>query len=296
MTRRGLAAALIGTVLVISCLAAACSPVTLLNLVAPRGAALSQHSYGAGPRHMLDVYAPAAAGSHASAAAGAPVVVFFYGGGWESGNRRMYRFIGATLAAHGIVAVIPDYRVYPEVRFPDFIKDGAAAVAWAEAHAAEYGGDPARLFLMGHSAGAQIAALLALDRHYLREAKADPENIAGVIGLAGPYDFLPLKSERLRDIFGTTDTDRHSQPIDYVTADAPPMLLASASDDVTVYPRNSRALAARLRAAGRRVTELYYPHVGHRTLIAAFAGPLSFLAPVQRDTLRFIARTPGGGG
>jgi acetyl esterase/lipase len=114
-------------------------------------------SYGTGPRHTLDIYVPE------KLTASAPVVVFFYGGGWESGSKEMYRFIGYALAAQGLVVVIPDYRLHPDVEFPAFMNDAAEAVEWAHVNAARLGGDPDRLFLMGHSAGAQIATLLSMD-------------------------------------------------------------------------------------------------------------------------------------
>jgi len=275
-------------------LLAACSPVGVLNALAPRDGVtrVDSLSYATGPRHGVDVYAPA------SPPTTAPVVVFFYGGGWAQGDRKMYRFVGATLAAHGIVAMIPDYRVYPEARFPDFMRDGAHAVAWARAHAASYGSDPRRLFLMGHSAGAQIATLLSLDPSWLGHVGMGPaRDVAGTIGLAGPYDFLPLKSATLQTIFGPRQDWPKSQPINFVTPDAPAMLLATAANDRSVDPGNTYRLAARLRENGDAVIERVYPYVGHRTLIGAFAPPLTFLAPVRTDVLRFIAHrskvTPG---
>jgi acetyl esterase/lipase len=275
-------------------LAAACSPVTALNALAPSRGIVEQSgiAYLPGPRHALDVYAPAPGDGRADH----PVVVFFYGGGWEDGDRDTYRFVGAELAAHGIVAVIPDYRLYPEVVFPAFMQDAAQAVAWARDHAGQFGGDPQRLFLMGHSAGGQIATLLALDTDYLRAAGVDPHAIRGVIGLAGPYDFLPLRSADLKAIFGPEAAWPRSQPIDYVKPGAPPMLLLAGSTDDTVDPGNTLRLAAKLRAAGDEVTATIYPSVGHKTLIGAFARALTFLAPTRRDVLDFIAAEQGGAG
>lgn len=266
-------------------LIAACSPVGVLNALAPRNGVMRVDTlaYAAGPRHGVDIYAPT------PATAAAPVVVFFYGGGWEAGQRTMYRFVGATLAANGVVAVIPDYRVYPDARFPDFIVDGARAVAWARAHAAAYGGDPNRLFLMGHSAGAHIAALLSLDGRWLAAQGMSPRALAGTIGLAGPYDFLPLETPTLKAIFGPPADWPASQPINFVGPGAPPMLLATAARDDDVATGNTYRLAARLRADGDDVVERVYPYVGHRTLMGAFAPPLGFLAPVRTDVLRFIA-------
>jgi acetyl esterase/lipase len=264
----------------------ACSPVALLNALAPRAGVTIQRdiSYGPGPYRVLDVYAPS------EPQAGAPVVVFFYGGSWDSGDRGMYRFLGAALAARGIVAVIPDYRRYPEVGFPAFVEDGAAAVAWARTHGSQLGGDPGRLFLMGHSAGAQIAALLALDQSYLQAQGLETCALSGFIGLAGPYDFLPLRSSRLQTIFGPEQDWPRSQPINYVSAAAPPMLLIAGSDDTIVDPANTVRLAARLRQAGAEVEEHVYRGVGHKAVIGAFGRMLGFLAPVRRDLLSFIAR------
>jgi acetyl esterase/lipase len=263
----------------------ACSPVTVLNATAPRAGVVVHRDvpYAPGPRHALDIYAPA------TTRPDTPVVVFFYGGSWDSGARGMYRFVGATLAAHGVVMVIPDYRLFPKVRFPAFMQDAAAAVAWTRAHIASYGGDEHRLFLMGHSAGSQIAALLALDGHYLRADGLDPQDLAGVIGLAGPYDFLPLHDEKLRLIFGPKPDRWRSQPINFVTPRAPPMFLAAGTADTIVDPGNTRRLAARLRQDGVLVEEKLYPDIGHRLLIGAFAPLLTFFGPVRRDTLNFIA-------
>jgi acetyl esterase/lipase len=257
----------------------------VLNALAPSdGVTVTRDiAYQDGPRHALDVYAPQ------SASMPAPIVVFFYGGGWVAGSKEMYRFVGAALAARGVMTVIPDYRVYPEVRFPAFMQDAAAAVAWAHANASRFGGDSQRIFLMGHSAGGQIVALLALDASYLSANNLSPRrDICGVIGLAGPYDFLPLRSATLEKIFGSEAEQPRSQPINFVSPNAPPMLLLAGSDDTTVDPANTLRLAARLRNAGASVEEEIYPNVGHKTLIGAFSGPLTFLAPVREAVLRFI--------
>ena len=257
----------------------------LLNAIAPRNGVTVNRAiaYQPGPRHALDIYRPGRAG------ADGPVVVFIYGGGWDSGHRGMYRFVGASLAARGVTTVIPDYRLYPEVRFPDFMWDAAAAVTWTRDCIASHGGNPHRLFLMGHSAGAQIATLLALDGRYLGAGGVDPGSLAGVIGLAGPYDFLPLHSEKLKILFGPEPKRPLSQPINFVTPQAPPMLLAAGAADTTVDPANTKRLAARLHQNGVTVEERFYPGAGHRILIGAFATPLRFMAPVRADTLRFIA-------
>ena len=266
-----------------SLLAGACSPISVLNALSVRdGVRETSAAYAEGPRHGVDVYAP-------EGASDAPVVVFLYGGTWSGGDRGMYRFVGMALAEGGAVCMVPDYRVFPEVRFPDFMTDAAKAVAWARDNAASHGGDPDRLVLMGHSAGAQMATLLALDDRYLNAQGLRPaEALRGVVGLAGPYDFLPLTSANLRAIFGAESAWPASQPINFVAPGAPRMLLATGEADLTVLPRNTQHLAARLRESGNTVQAITYPGIGHREIIGAFAPALRFLAPVREDVLRFV--------
>jgi acetyl esterase/lipase len=279
--------------LLLMLLISACSPTAVLNALAPRDGIVvsSDIPYGDGPRHTLDVYAPRVAASPT------PVAVFFYGGNWDSGAKAMYRFVGAALAARGVLTVIPDYRLYPQVRFPDFIYDAAGAIAWTRENAARFGGDPHRLFLMGHSAGAQIATLVALDSTYLRSVDLSPQrDVCGVVGLAGPYDFLPLHDAALQVIFGPEAERPRSQPINYASPQAPPMLLLAGRDDDTVDPGNTLRLAARLRAVDASVQDELYPGVGHKALIAAFGRPLGFLAPAREAVLRFVEAHGACGG
>ncbi len=265
-------------------LLSACSPVAMLNNMAPKAGVTETRDipYAPGDRHALDVYAPAEPD--------APVVVFIYGGGWKDGDKAMYRFVGANLAARGYLTVIPDYRVFPQVRFPAFIQDAAAAVAWTHANVARHGGDPNRLFLMGHSAGAHIAAMLTLDKQWLRADGLDPDTvIKGMVGLAGPYDFLPLHDPELEDIFAPAGDLRLTQPITFARGNAPPMFLAAGSADKTVYPRNTEHLAAAIRRDGGTVEEKIYRGIDHRMIIGAVAWPLRWLAPVLRDVTAFLA-------
>ena len=260
-------------------------PVDFLNGVAAFGnyRVTSNVPYGPGPRHQLDVYRPA------GSAGNRPVAVFFYGGTWEEGDRATYRFVGAALASRGIVTIIPDYRVYPEVRFPDFLRDGAAAVRWARDHAADYGGDPDQIVLVGHSAGAHIATMLALDGQWLAGVGLNNRrDISGTVGLAGPYDFLPLQDETLKKIFGPANQRARTQPIHFVDGKAAPMLLAAGTLDTTVDPGNTTRLARKIESRGGRVTEVLYPGIDHRTLIGAFSPLLRRRAPVLADTVHFI--------
>ena len=262
-----------------------CSPLGIVNALVPRRSfdRTTSIAYGSHDRAFLDVYRPI------DRARNAPIVVFFYGGNWKAGHRDDYLFVGEALASLGIVTVIPDYRLYPEVRFPDFLDDCAQAVRWTSDHAGENGGDPKRLFLMGHSAGAYNAAMLALNRRYLERAGVPPDRIAGLIGLAGPYDFLPLHDDVLKAVFGFPDTPRTTQPIEFASASSPPTLLVTGDDDRVVNPGNSARLGERLRATGIPVRTVIHPGVGHAALLGALAAPLRRIAPVLEDVRTFVA-------
>ncbi|WP_421989766.1 alpha/beta hydrolase [Roseococcus sp.] len=267
---------------------AACSPVRMLNRMAPDRLAAEGVAYGPGPRQLLDVYAPVPQGRPA------PVVVFFYGGNWDSGDRADYRFVGASLAARGCLALVPDYRLHPQVRFPDFLRDCALAVAWARENARRWGGDPARLFVMGHSAGAYNAAMLALDPEWLGAVGMVPRrDLAGAVGIAGPYDFLPLRSAMLMDLFGPEAMRPRTQPIAFADGGNPPMLLLHGASDTLVEPGNTIRLAERIRSRGGSVKERIYPDLGHQLIAGALSGSLRLLAPTLRDSLAFIG-SPGG--
>ena len=264
------------------------SAADLLNLwpSAGRGARAETLRYGDAPRQMLDVYRP----RHATRA---PLVVFFYGGSWQNGSRELYAFLGRALAAQGIVTVVPDYTLYPEARFPGFLDDAARAVAFAREHASSWGADPQRLVLMGHSAGAYMAAMLAFDRQWLAQAALDAHrDVAALVGLAGPYDFLPIESRVLQTIFGGPDR-AETQPITFVTGREAPALLVSAQRDTLVEPGNTQRFAARIHEFGGSVEERAYGRVNHFTLIGAFAPGLRLLAPVMRDIDDFIWRVTG---
>lgn len=230
----------------------------------------------------LDVYRPRDA-RHA------PVVVFFYGGSWKSGKRQWYRWAGEALAKRGLVVLIPDYRQWPQVRLEGFMQDAARAVAWAHAHATEYGGDPGQLFVMGHSAGAHIGALLATNGDWLAADGMHPRELAGFIGLAGPYDFLPLTDPDFIDMFGSTHAAQlRSQPVHFVSGDEPPMLLMQGATDRVVEPRNASSLATALRARGEPVELKLYPDIGHSAILLALSRPFRGKAPVLDDTVQFI--------
>lgn len=265
--------------------AGGCTPADLVNSLASDDGfrRVADIPYGDAARQRLDLYLPM------TAPGAKPVVVFFYGGNWQSGEKETYRFVGAALASRGFVVVLPDYRLYPEVRYPGFVEDGADAARWTFAHIAEYGGDPARVSLVGHSAGAYIALMLALDPEWLGAARLQ---IRSTVGLAGPYDFLPLTDPTLKPIFATAPDLAQTQPITYADGTAPPVLLATGRLDMTVSPANATRLAARIRAAGGAVETEYYALLGHITLIGAFGEPLRLVTPVLDDVTRFLAARP----
>jgi acetyl esterase/lipase len=260
-----------------------CSPAPLINLFVSREGYKVQENlaYGRDTRQKIDVYTP----DHL--AEKAPVILFFYGGSWQGGRKEDYLAFGETFATKNIVVAVADYRVYPEVRYPDFVKDGAAALAYVHEHIAQYGGDPDRIFLAGHSAGGYIAVMLASDPHYLEKAGAKLSWVRGVIGIAGPYDFLPLTDPNLVKIFGganRTDT----QPITYIDGKRPPMLLATGDADETVSPGNVTRMAAKLRSYGSPVEEQVYPGVGHIGILLSLAPGMRDNTTLRKDVIKFV--------
>jgi acetyl esterase/lipase len=248
------------------------------------GIEASAHTYSGEHDLKLDVYRP----RHADRPL--PVALFFYGGSWRNGERDDYAFVGRTLAENGVLTVIADYRKYPAGKFPLFEFDAAAAARWTADHAAGFGGDPRRIFLIGHSAGAHIAALLATDAHYLASQGLKPTGFAGVIGLAGPYDFVPLTDPALIEVFGSRNEWPASQPVRFVGGDEPPFLLVQGDRDRIVQPRNAVSLATALEQAQVPVTFRRYPNAGHFRVLAALR--FTSLAPTLADVLAFVRSTP----
>jgi len=266
---------------------AACAPVATLNALASgtTHTVAENAAYGPLARQRMDIYTP----TTAAPANGYPVVVFFYGGSWNRGERADYKFVGEALASRGMLVLVADYRLYPEVRYPDFLNDCAQALAYGLERARSLGGDPKRVFVMGHSAGGYNAAMLALDARWLRAAGHSPSELAGFIGLAGPYDFLPMTNPEAQPVFFHPNYPSGTQPIEYARRDAPRAFLAAPVDDKLVNPRRSTmGLAKRLQDAGATVNLKLYERVNHMTLAGAFARPLRWLAPVLDDVAGFV--------
>lgn len=263
----------------------ACAGTTVLNTLTPeRGYTTATNQPYDGEHGLrLDIYTP-------DGAEGAPVVVFFYGGRWSEGSKDDYKFVGQALASRGFVAVVADYRQYPAVRFPAFVEDAARAVAWTRLRIDGFGGDPDKMFVMGHSAGAHIAALLALNPAYLEAVDLKPDMLKGMIGLAGAYDFLPITAPDLRDIFGPPETFQKSQPIFFANGRSPPLLLVHGEDDEVVWVKNSRNLAKAVAQAGGAVETVIYPKMSHRFIVATLAAPLRGQSDVLETVAEFVNR------
>ena len=238
-------------------------------------------AYAELPRQTLDLYRPNFGIDTA------PLIVFFYGGGWSDGSRKLYRFVAQPFASRGFVVAVPDYRLFPEVTFPGFVDDGAKAVAYLRRTLRKADGSPRQLILIGHSSGAHLAALLALDKRYLARAGVPAGAITAVVGMSGPYDFLPLTQEKYLSIFPAA-TRAASQPIAFVDGEAAPMLLLTGDADTTVDPGNSTRLAERIRKKGGEVWLKAYPGVGHVGMILSLASAPIREAPALADILAFL--------
>jgi len=286
--RRAIAATALAILLTLALMVAFISPPALLSLLdgaigggvgANRpGSALPFGTHG----QTLDVWRPSGA-----AATKRPVLIFWYGGGWAKGDRRAYAFAARAYAESGFVVVMPDYRKVPDIRFPAFLQDGAEAVKWTRDHVAEYGGDPDRIAVAGHSAGAHIVAMLTLDTQWLKAEGVDPKIIKAAVGLSGPYDFYPFTSSRAIEAMKGADPAA-TQPINFARADAPPMLLVTSTGDTEVRPKNAINLAAKLKALGATVTLKEYPLLTHEDIAKALSKPFRGKGPILADSVAFL--------
>lgn len=268
-------------------------PVRVLNVVS----AVASHRTATGVRYgplegqRFDLYQPA----DKAVQGGVPLVVFVHGGSWQRGDRGDYRFVGEALAARGVAVAVIDYRQFPEVTYPAFLEDVARAVDHALSHAAEWGADPHRVFVMGHSAGAYNAAMIALDPRWLATVRRAPESLAGWVGLAGPYDFLPIHDPDVKPVFHDPDVPLDSQPMRHAeSATAPrPAFLAAPEKDSLVNPvRSTQHLGEVLASRGGSVEARRYPDVDHFTLVGAMSPLLASKAPVLADVVDFLRNTP----
>ena len=265
------------------------SLLALLNLLSPKERSSHRVArdvrYGPHRRQSADIYAPRTAGTW-------PVIYFLYGGSWNLGDRRYYEFAGRALAAAGFVVVIADYRLVPDVEYPVFLEDCALGFSWALQHVAEYGGDPTRAALMGHSAGAYNAMMLLLHPDLLPRMGLT-DRVRAIVGLSGPYDFYPFDVPTSLRTFGAVPDPKSTQPVNLVRTGLPPIFLGTGDGDTLVYPRNSIALAAKLREAGGEVVERRYQGVGHAGALLAFGIFNRHRAPVLAEIVSFLRETLG---
>jgi len=259
------------------------APLALVNLLVPRSGydVLYGLAYGREPRQKLDIYVPK------GLKAPAPVLLFFYGGSWQGGSRSNYRGFGQAFASAGIVTVVADYRLYPAVKYPAYVEDAAGALAWLHSHVADYSGDKARIFVSGHSAGAYNAVMLASEPKFIEASGGRLDWMRGVIGISGPYDFLPMEAPEYIDMFHGRDNP-DSMPVNHVTGKRPPMLLVTGDGDGTVYPRNTASMAAKLRVFSSPVQEIHYPGTGHVGIILSLVPGFRGTAHLRQDMLDFI--------
>lgn len=279
----------IGWILALGCFGGWVSnPVTLLNvLTPPRGYSIETNlAYGKESRQGMDLYLPVAQKSKKP-----PVVIFFYGGAWQEGDKEHYKFVGQSLASKGIITAVVNYRLYPEVFFPSFVEDGALAIKWLHDNLKTYAKKYGSFFLAGHSAGAHIAAMLVLNPEYLKKIGGKVSWIKGVIGLSGPYDFLPISEASLKEIFGKVD-HKLSQPINYVRPDCPPFLLITSEKDDLVDPRNTAHLARKLERYKNPVDVKVYPRIDHKDVVLSLSFYFQEKAPVLKDIIKFIKLEP----
>jgi len=242
--------------------------------------------YGADPEQKLEMFVPAGAAARSQL----PVIVFIHGGGWASGDPHYYRFIARALAPQGYAVVLAGYRLFPHARFPGMLEDGARALRWVAGHAAALGGDPQRVVLMGHSAGAYNSMMLGLDRRWLAHEGLPVAALRGVIGLAGPYDFYPFDTESTINTFGKAANPEETQPVVFAHGDAPPLLLVHGTADTRVRPRNSVELARTMTRAGAPTHAVLLQDVTHEGVIMMMARPFSRDSRVLDAVLPFLAK------
>lgn len=266
----------------------ACSPLRLLDILqAPQNVERKDDiAYGDRPRQRLDLFQPQATVRDDI------IVLFVYGGSWRGGERRDYRFVGQSLAARGLITAVTDYRLFPQARFPTFVEDVAAATAWLHHALPADDGRPRRLVLIGHSAGAHIAALVALDRRYLRSVGLQSDTIAGLVGLAGPYAFDPTTFASTRAIFATAASAEITRPVTFAGPLAPPTLLFHGTVDTTVRPANSRTLAQRLNESGVSARYRELDGVGHIGILLALSPALPSSTEMLDEIVAFVRSLP----
>jgi acetyl esterase/lipase len=272
-------------VLLVVFIISGCSPLAYINFQVSRKMEVARDiPYNPQTNEFLDVYTRPDVPSKGT-------VIFVHGGYWDTGSKDEYPFLADSLTEQGFTTVIVNYRLVPIVTFPSYVEDVAQAVKWTTENITEYGGNAENIFLMGHSAGAHIAALVAYDERYLQNVGLSNQNLRGFIGFAGPYDFLPVSPDDVRSIaaLGTEENYPDTQPINFVDSTDPPAFLAVSPSDTTVNPNNTTRFAQKIRDVGGSVEEHSYDGVDHITILGAMGRASRFLnEAVLEDVLVFL--------
>ncbi len=235
-------------------------------------------AYGDRPRQALDIYWPPDPGGAFRRGEQLPVLLFVYGGSWSRGDKALYSLVGARFTALGFVVVVINYRLHPEVTFPAFVEDAAAAIAWTRRHIDAYHGDPDRIFVAGHSAGGHILSLVALDDRYLAAHGLPRSVVKGLIAVSAPTDLEtmlrqlqarrgPKAARGLQAIMGGAEMLPQADPVRFAHSDAPPILLLHGVDDETVPIAVARNFASALEAAGAPVELREYDRADHASIL-----------------------------
>jgi acetyl esterase/lipase len=240
-------------------------------------------AYGDEVWQKLDIYVPTEAKSSF------PVVMFFYGGGWSYGEKKEYAFVANSLAKHGFITVIPDYVKYPQAKFPAFEEDAATASKWVYENIEKYQGQKNNLHLLGHSAGAHIAAILIADKHYLKQVGLTSQIFNSFVGLAGPYNFTPAE-EKYQKIFGSPAEYPKMQVSNFIDGDEPPMLLLHGADDNLVGKFNLDKLEKSIKDKGGKVETVILPDIGHYLIIGQFSPTVGDDNQTFQKTMEFFKK------
>ncbi len=199
----------------------------------------------------------------------APVLVFIHGGYWNSGHRKLYASFAKTFNSAGFVTVLVDYRLYPEVMYPVFVDDCVKALNWTVEHIAEYGGDPAKIFIAGSSAGSHIAAMILLDEEFRNIPAFDPLKLRGALLTSSPFDFEKdnlLDEDILHEVMGSEENFRDAQPIKHIRKDVPPILIINGDRDPLTSEAQAARFAREMKEIGAPVTYLMIPGGDHHSV------------------------------
>jgi acetyl esterase/lipase len=262
-----------------------CSPLAYINFQTSRNLEVAKDiAYGNEDGQLLDVYTRPDVPSKG-------VIVFVHGGYWDTGSKNDYPFVADSFTELGYTTVVVGYRLVPTVTFPAYVEDVALGVKWTVDNISQYGGNPDKIFLMGHSAGAHIAALVSFDERYLQSLELPSNTIDGFIGLAGPYNFFPVTPDDVRSIaaLGSLETYPDTQPINFVDRNDPPAFLGYTPADRVVNPNNTVSFAAKIREVGGSVEERSYDGVDHVTILGSLARASRFFnEAILEDITAFL--------